>query len=54
MNKMTDRHPFNELFSRTTWVIVGTTKVKPFWILMKQEMMEWQWHHLDHMQTICT
>jgi len=21
---------------------------------MKQEMMEWQWHHLDHMQIICT
>jgi len=21
---------------------------------MKQEMMGWQWHHLDHMQTICT
>jgi len=24
------------------------------WILMKQEMMEWQWHQLDHMQIICT
>jgi len=21
---------------------------------MKQEMMEWQWHQLDHMQTIRT
>jgi len=21
---------------------------------MKQEMMEWQWHQLDHMQIICT
>jgi len=29
-------------------------KVKPIWILMKQEMMGWQWHQLDHMQTICT
>jgi len=26
-------------------------KVKPFWILMKQDMMGWQWHQLDHMQT---
>jgi len=32
----------------TTWV------GKPFWILMKQEMMWWQWHQLDHMQIICT
>jgi len=22
--------------------------------LMKQEMMGWQWHQLDHMQIICT
>jgi len=21
---------------------------------MMQEMMEWQWHQLDHMQVICT
>ena len=28
--------------------------VKPIWILMKQEMMGWQWHQLDHMQIICT
>jgi len=21
---------------------------KPFWILMKEETMEWQWHQLDH------
>jgi len=25
---------------------------EPFWILMKQEMMGWQWHQLDHMQII--
>ena len=25
----------------------GTRKVKPFWILMEQEMMGWQWHQLD-------
>jgi len=33
----------------------GTRKVKPFRILMKQEMMGWQWHKLHHMQKIiCT
>jgi len=31
-----------------------TQKGKPFWILLEQEMMEWQWHQLDHMQIICT
>ena len=23
-------------------------------LLMKQEMMGWQWHQLDHVQIICT
>ena len=41
-------HPFNGLFSSRH------QKGKPFWILMKQEMMEWQWHQLDHMQIVCT
>jgi len=41
--KETERHPFN-----------GARKVKPFCILMKQEMIEWQWHQLDHMQIIST
>jgi len=45
--------PFNGLFSRTTWVS-RQQKGKPFWILMKQEMMGCQWHELDHMQIICT
>jgi len=40
-------------FSRTTWVSQHQ-KGKPFWILMKQEIMGWQWHQLDHMQIICT
>jgi len=31
-------HPFNCLFCRTTWVS-WQQKDKPFWILMKQEMM---------------
>jgi len=46
-------HTFNGLFSRTTWVS-RHQKGKPFWILLKQEMMGWQWHQLDHMQIICT
>jgi len=29
-------------------------KVKPSWILVKQEVMGWQWHELDHMQIICS
>jgi len=33
-------------------VYASTRKVKPIWILMKQEMMGWQWHQLDHMQII--
>jgi len=36
--KHTTLHPFNGLFSRTTWVSQHQ-KGKPFWILMKQEMM---------------
>ena len=40
-------------FSRTTWV-GQYQKDKPFWILLKQEMMEWQWHQPDQMQIICT
>jgi len=27
---------------------------KPFWILLEQEMMGWQWHQLDHMHIMCT
>ena len=29
-------------------------KGKPFWILLKEKMMGWQWHQLDHMQTHTT
>ena len=32
----------------------GTGKVKPFWILLEQEMMGRQWHQPDYMQIICT
>jgi len=37
----------------TTWVS-WHQKAKPFLILMKQEMIGWQSHHLHHMQIICT
>jgi len=40
-------------FSRTTWVS-WQQKGKPFWILLEQEMIGWQWHQLDHTQIICT
>jgi len=43
----------NGLFSNTTWVS-QQQKGKPFRILMKQEMMGWQWYQLNHMQIICT
>ena len=49
----THTHTFNGLFSRTTWVSQHQ-KCKPFWILLKQEMLGWQRHHQDHMQIICT
>ena len=29
-------------------------KDKPFWILLKADVMKWQWHQPDHMQVICT
>jgi len=37
-------------------VSVGTRKIKPIGISAKQEqeVMGWQWHHLDHTQIIHT
>ena len=35
-----NKHPFNGLFSTTTWVS-RHHKFKPIWILMKQETMGW-------------
>jgi len=46
-------HTFNGFFSRTIWVS-RHQKGNPFWILLAQEMMGWQWHQQDHMQIICT
>jgi len=51
VNRQTDTRLASS-FSRTTWI--SRHQKKPFWILMKQEMMEWQWHQLDHLQIICT
>jgi len=42
----------SRLFSTKTWVS-RHQKGKPFWILLEQEMMGWQWHQLDHMQIVC-
>ena len=47
------RHLFNGHFSRTTWVSQHQ-KGKPFWILLEQEVMGWQWHQLEHIQIICS
>ena len=49
----TTLHPFNSPFPRTTWES-RHQKGKPFWILLEQQIMGWQWHQLDHMQIICT
>jgi len=43
----------NGLFCRTIREAV-TRKVKPFWILLEQEMTGWQCNQLGHMQIICT
>ena len=51
--KYTHTRTFNGLFSRTTWV-GRYQKDKPFWILLKQGKMGWQWQQLNHMQIICT
>ena len=40
-------------FVRTTRVS-QYRKDKSFWILLKQDMIGWQWHWLDHIQIICT
>jgi len=48
-------HPFNGLFSRTTWVS-WYQKGKTTLDLNEardDRVFGWQWHQLDHMQTIC-
>jgi len=34
---------YSGLFCKTSWVRQHQ-KGKPFWVLVKQEMMGWQWH----------
>jgi len=49
-------HRFNGLFSRTTWVS-QYQKGKTSLDLNEARddgVLDWQWHQLDHMQTICT
>ena len=49
-------HPFNGLFSRTTWVC-QYQKGKPSLDLNEARddgVLGWLWHQLDHMRTICT
>ena len=51
-------HPLNGLFSRTTWVgLIRYQKSKTSLDLNEARddgVWGWQWHQLDHMQTICT
>ena len=49
-------HQFNDLFSRTSWVSwyqKGKTSLD-LNEARDNEVLGWQWHQLDHMQTICT
>ena len=52
----TTLHPFNNVFSRTTWVS-RYQKGKTSLDLNEARdygVFGWQWHQLDHMQTTCT
>ena len=51
----TTLHPFNSLFSRTTWVSrYQTAKNLSGCESRDKGVSGWQWHQVDHMQTICT
>ena len=50
-DRQTERHLFNGLFSRTTWL---SRHQKAPTDLNFNEMMGWWCHQLDHMQIICT
>ena len=52
----TTLHLFNGLFSKTTWVSPyqkGKTSLE-LNEARDDGVLRWQWHQLDHMQTICT
>jgi len=48
-------YPFNGLFSRTTWVSRYQKGKTRFGLNEARDdgVWGWQWHQLDHMQTIC-
>jgi len=47
-----DKHLFNGLFLQDN---LGEPPPEILiWILMKHEMMGWQWHQLNHLQIVCT
>jgi len=51
-------HPFSDLFSRTTWLSRYQKGKTSMDLKLNQARHDgvwgWQWHQLDHMQTICT
>jgi len=49
-------HPFNALFSRTTWVSRYQKGKSSLDVNEARDdvVFAMQWHQLDHMQTICT
>ena len=49
-------HPFNSLFSRTTWVSQYQKSKTSLDLSEARDdgVLGWQWHQLDHMQTIST
>jgi len=49
-------YPFNGLFSRTTWVSQFQKGNSSLDLNEATDdgVLGWQWHQLDHMQTICT
>ena len=49
------QHPLNGLFSRTTWISrYQKSKTSLDLNEARDEVLGWQWHQLDHMQTICS
>jgi len=49
-------HPFNSIFSRTTWVSWYQKGKSSLDLNAARDdgVWGWQWHQLDQMQTICT
>ena len=49
-------HPFNGHFSRTNWVSRHQKGKSSLGLIQARDdvVLRWQWHQMDHMQTICT